>query len=61
MSIYKVEVKSVSLYPTRDDTEGQLIRAFLKLKVLDEEKWVADGREEIAEIITGKMSSAKSI
>ena len=54
MSVYKVQVKSVSLYPTRDDSEGHVIRAFLKLQVVDEEKWVADGREEITDIITGK-------
>ncbi len=55
MSVYQVEVKSVSLYPERfkDPCTTDIIRAFLKLKVVNEAKWVADGREEIADTITG--------
>ena len=55
MSVYKVEVKSVSLYPNREPSDDKLIRAFFKLKIMDEEKWVADGREEIpmGQTITG--------
>ena len=55
MSNYQVEVKSVSLYPeqNKDPYTTDIIRVFLKLKVINEEKWVADGREEIADTITG--------
>ena len=58
MSVYQVAVKSVTLYPSREDNE-QLIRAFLKLAIVDEEKWVADGREELAQhtkAITGNKN-----
>ena len=57
MSVYKVEVKSVSLYPNREPSDDKLIRAFFKLKIMDEEKWVADGREEIpmGQTITGNI------
>ena len=54
--VYEVAVKSISLYPERnkDENSPNIVRAFLKLQVLNESKWVADGREEICETITGK-------
>ena len=59
MAVYQVEIKSVSLYPTREENAEKQIRAFLKLKVVNEEKWVADGREEIPhnETITGNREN----
>ena len=56
MSVYEVKVKSMSLYPerTKCDSDEATIRVFLKLQVLNEAQWVSDGREEIADTITGK-------
>ena len=54
-AVYEVAVKSMSLYPERnkDENSPTIVRAFLKLQVINEAKWVQDGREEICDTITG--------